>query len=190
MRNVGLALHKSDITWENIVILAGLFDRKDLINPCSCSDCFGRASSSFSPTDAVPGKGGNNANQQSGVRHGQGESVLGSSHTTQRHRSGASASPVKTCIYCGRVGHVKSECRRLNRLCYGCGSSDHLIGQCPSPPSASGRQPNVLSEKKCVPGSDSTAGDSLSAVDSHKPVKSAHFSNMSRPPPLHSSNYF
>lgn len=37
----------------------------------------------------------------------------------------------RTCYHCHRTGHIKSECRELNNLCFACGSKDHRIARCP-----------------------------------------------------------
>ena len=43
----------------------------------------------------------------------------------------ATPSTVQTCNYCLKRGHVRSVCRKLHGLCWGCGSTSHLIAQCP-----------------------------------------------------------
>ena len=46
---------------------------------------------------------------------------------------GAVAEGPKRCDHCGRKGHLRRECYRLNRVCYGCGERGHFRARCPNP---------------------------------------------------------
>ena len=35
------------------------------------------------------------------------------------------------CGYCKKPGHIQRNCRRANKQCYGCGSADHMLDDCP-----------------------------------------------------------
>ena len=46
--------------------------------------------------------------------------------------AGAVAGGQKQCSHCKRKGHLRRECYRLNRVCYGCGERGHFRAQCPN----------------------------------------------------------
>ena len=42
-----------------------------------------------------------------------------------------SAQPLPVCSFCGKLGHIRPNCRRANGLCLWCGSRDHAVETCP-----------------------------------------------------------
>lgn len=80
-----------------------------------------------------------------------------------RPSSTAQAALVK-CHHCNRLGHMRSECRRLLGLCLVCGSDRHRVASCPNRRSSrghsEGRQPSTTPAlQKRVRWSDSAPND-------------------------------
>ena len=134
MRNVGISMHRSDITWATILVLATAFDSEHRVaQPSEMTPVFvGAVASCHSVTDAmtqcnVVGEVFESNEQQ--MR--QSRSSVRQSQSQQRNSRSNSSSRNIICFFCKKRGHVKEDCRRLKGLCLACGSPDHKIGQCP-----------------------------------------------------------
>ena len=153
MRNVGLSMQKSDISWPTIIVLAGAFDRENCASVYeggSSSVFVGAVSSRISVSDAMTqyDTRGSSTWPTNQTERTSRPTSRGPSSERGGSRNAAS-SRNKTCFYCKKVGHIKEECRRLKGLCLGCGSPDHIISNCPS------REVLLQKSRKMLPNSDS-----------------------------------
>ena len=137
MRNIGISMHKTDIPWSTILVLATAYDSEHCASPNSNSAVpvfIGAVSASHSVMDAVTQCGEINTLNGSG-EHSFGRSgrdVMRDTQSQRQQRRSGSSSRNLTCFYCKKKGHIKEECRKLKGLCLACGAPDHKISQCPS----------------------------------------------------------
>ena len=190
MRNVGLALHNSEITWATIIILAGVFDTEHqvAVNHAPVVNVANVGNASYRPvsTDAVTQYDAGNfeyvtsKNRQSRPRSRE--------RTPVRDRS-SSSSRNKTCFYCKKVGHIRSECRKLKGLCLVCGSPDHKLSQCPSRKASLQSGERVLSQVNKSSSAPYVPNINATSFDPRNPSGSNHIPDLSRPPPAHATYY-
>ena len=206
MRNVGISMCRTDITWSTIIVLAGAADSENLISsapasgftapvlhapvltnpalpmPSSSASVFVGSVPRSSVTDAVTQcEGRRDLNLE--PRDRPSRSLEKEQRVSRdRSRSASRARNVK-CFYCKKLGHVKSECRKFNGLCLACGASDHRIGQCPVRNAVVRNGQRMLSQTglhSAPPNNNSSQG----------PVPNVQFPDLTKPPPMHPTSYY
>lgn len=178
MRNVGLSMQQSNITWSTVIVLAGAFDKEHStpVYDVGSSVFVGAVASRSSVADAVTQYDGQG---NAGLYVDQTERLprsMGRQDQSGHNRNRRSASRNKVCFHCKKVGHIKEECWRFNGLCLACGSADHVISKCPS------REKLLQSSNKMLKGSDSYK-PKVHYVGADSGGTTTQFTDLSRPPP-------
>lgn len=146
-RSMHLSLVNREITWNDILALAGQHDASgDMVRDTSEEvqlNYTGEKSMMAKPgqESVTPCQGGcsrydvwqNSAIQQPRQASAQASSGTASPHPLragQAFAGGDGSSQGRTCYYCEKPGHIKKDCRRLLGLCLICGSDGHQIANC------------------------------------------------------------
>ena len=144
-RTFGLAVHDAELTWSNLLAVASRMDAEygyastdmEPDDPeiwAFSSATMGRPSSLGSPREGTQPIAGYPRESPSSIlksAHAGSSVPYGGSDVMRPPQGNSATSGVRACHHCDRAGHVKADCRRFNGLCLVCGSSSHLIADCP-----------------------------------------------------------
>ena len=159
MRNMGLSMQGTEITWTNVLTLASAYDTRPnvpLVREAPVHEPVVWMNTSARYSDAVTqcdmDYRGPASSQELGASRSSGFTVpMSGGMVRKTNRLAPNSQPGgvaqdRVCFHCHKSGHLRENCRRLNNLCLACGSSEHHLGECPQRKNLMTSFSNVLSQ--------------------------------------------